>query len=343
MSEYRMAKGKHAEEALRYYFLSLGYYVVRGVPFSYHGIDITDVDLWLYLRSSSVSRERVCVDIKNKKTPQAIERVFWGKGLQQVLKLEKCIVATTDNRKETRDFGALHDVTVLSGDFVQRIIKKVSSIRERIEEEALLVALGAPCVTNSDINWRRYYRESKQNLLLKLNFDGCNYYFDRIRFLLEECLATSFSVPPLRLLYMHLSMFLVTLDYSTRNLAPYDIETIKQIIADGFRFGAAGKERADEIVNTALQILTSTKKEDLFSKSSIETEIKRQLEGYPAELLAEYFAKHDVMKLLFEFARECEKIAYLSTPPKTTEVSSQIKSLLGLLCDFFKIDRKAVI
>jgi len=299
--------------------------------------------LWLYFSASSVSRERVCVDIKNKKTPQAIERVFWGKGLQQVLKLEKCIVATTDNRKETRDFGALHDVTVLSGEFVQRIIKNIPTVKDRIEEEALLTVLGAPCATNRDVNWRKYYRESKQNLLLRLNFDGCNYYFDRIRFLLEECLATSFSIAPLRLLYMHLSMFLVALDYSTRNLAPYDVEARKQLIADGFRFGAAGKERADEILNTALQILSSTKKEDLFSKSSTEDEIKRQLENYPAELLAEYFAKNDVMKLLFEFARECEKIAYLSTPPKTTEVSSQIKSLLGLLCDFFKIDRKAVI
>jgi hypothetical protein len=143
MSESKIAKGEHAEESLRHYFLSLGYYVVRGVPFSYRGIEVTDVDLWLYLRSSSISRERACVDIKNRKTPQAIERVFWAKGLQQVLKLEKCIVATTDNRKEPVDFGALHNISVLSGDFIQRIIKTFPTSKERISEEALLAELSA--------------------------------------------------------------------------------------------------------------------------------------------------------------------------------------------------------
>lgn len=343
MSEFKLAKGEHAEESLRYYFLSLGYYVVRGVPFSYRGIDVTDVDLWLYLRSSSISRERACVDIKNKKTPQAIERVFWAKGLQQVLKLEKCIVATTDYRKEPVDFGALHNVSVLSGDFIQRIIKTFPISPERIQEEALLAEFSTPCVTDSTVNWRKFYRESKQNLLLKLDFDGCNYYLTRVKFLLHECLATSFSTVPLRLLYIHLSMFLVVLDYSTKNLAPYDSKIRGQIIADGFRFGVAGKERTDEIIHTSLQILASTKKEDLFSKKSIETEIKKQLEDYPAELLSEYFAKQEVMKQLFETARESEKAAYLSTLQKPTEASTNIKSVLGLLSDFWKIDRKTVI
>lgn len=343
MSESRVAKGEHAEESLRYYFLSLGYYVIRSVPFSYREIDVTDVDLWIYLRSSSISRERACVDIKNKKTPQAIERVFWTKGLQKVLKLEKCIVATTDNRKETRDFGALHNVSVFSGDFIQKIIKNFPISKERIHEEAFLTELSTPCVTDSNVNWRKFYRESKQNLLLRLDFDGCNYYLGRVKFLLQECLATSFSVVPLRLLYIHLSMFLVVLDYSTRNLAPYEAVARGKMIADGFRFGAAGRERTEEIINTSLQILGSTKSGDLFSKASIETEIKRQLEDYPAELLSEYFAKPDVIKQLFDNARDCERIAYLSTPQKPTEVSINIKSLLGLLCDFWKIDRKTII
>ena len=217
------------------------------------------------------------------------------------------------------------------------------SIKERIDEEALLLALGAPCVTVCNVNWRKYYRDSKQNLLLKLNFDGCNYYLERIKFLLQECLATASSIAPLRLLYIHLSMFLITLDYSTRNLDPYDDESIKQIIADGFRFGAAGKERSEEIINTALQILSSTRAEDLFSKPSIVTEIKRQLEGYPAELLAEYFSRHEVLKQLYDVGRECEKMAYMPSLPKTIEVSIQVKSILGLLCDFFKIDRKKLI
>src|SRR5215475_12151178 len=106
------AKGIDAEEALRNYFLQAGYFVVRGVPFIYRGFDVTDVDIWLYIRSTSLTRERTCVDIKRKKTPQAMERVFWIKGLREVLRVERAIVVTNDNRIETRDFGSANGVTV---------------------------------------------------------------------------------------------------------------------------------------------------------------------------------------------------------------------------------------
>jgi hypothetical protein len=76
-----LTKGYLMEELLRNYFLRSGYYVVRGVPFVYEGFDVTDIDLWLYSRTSSVSREVTIVDSKNKKTPQAIEGIFWVQGL----------------------------------------------------------------------------------------------------------------------------------------------------------------------------------------------------------------------------------------------------------------------
>lgn len=63
-----LTKGPRMEELLRSYFLKTGYYVVRGVPFIYEGFDVTDIDLWLYSRTSSVSREVALVDAKNKKT-----------------------------------------------------------------------------------------------------------------------------------------------------------------------------------------------------------------------------------------------------------------------------------
>ncbi len=67
-----MLKGPKMEELLRSYFLKAGYYVVRGVPFVYEGFDVTDIDLWLYSRTSSVSREITLGEAKNNKTPQAI-------------------------------------------------------------------------------------------------------------------------------------------------------------------------------------------------------------------------------------------------------------------------------
>jgi hypothetical protein len=79
---------------------------------------VTDVDIWLYSRPSPLTRERANVDIKRKKTPQALERIFWAKGLQQVLSLERCVVATTDTRPDVREFG------------LGNVIKTVGSMRK---------------------------------------------------------------------------------------------------------------------------------------------------------------------------------------------------------------------
>ena len=135
----QLLKGPAAEEALRNYFLSIGYFVARGCKFGFQGFDVTDVDLWLYGRTSPLSRERANVDIKNKKTPQALERIFWAKGLQATLGFDACIVATTDTRPDVRDFGLQHQVKVLDGRFLGRLTK---SGRIQIEREMDLLNNG---------------------------------------------------------------------------------------------------------------------------------------------------------------------------------------------------------
>jgi Restriction endonuclease len=144
--ELQVDKGGQAEEVLRSYFLSQGYYVVRGVPFPYQGFDVTDIDLWLYLRPSSLTRERCCVDIKRKKTPQALERVFWTKGLREVLGMDRAIVVTTDNRPAVRNFGAANEVTVLHGEFLQRLVRAANRFPQRISEEAFPSELRENCL-----------------------------------------------------------------------------------------------------------------------------------------------------------------------------------------------------
>ena len=116
-----LGKGEEAEEFLRTYFLGLGYYVIRSINFVYKGFDVTDIDLFLYNKVSPFSRERIIVDIKNKKTPQAIERIFWTRGLQDVLNMDKAIVATTDTRQEITDFGKQNNIYVLDGNLQSRL------------------------------------------------------------------------------------------------------------------------------------------------------------------------------------------------------------------------------
>src|ERR1700730_5445349 len=98
-------KGELMEELVRNYFMSLGYFTVRGIKFRYQNNDVTDIDLFLYGRNSTLTRQRINVDIKNKKTPQAFERIVWANGLMKILNFDSCIVATTDGRPVLHSFA----------------------------------------------------------------------------------------------------------------------------------------------------------------------------------------------------------------------------------------------
>lgn len=344
MSTQQIGKGQVAEEALRAYFISIGYFTVRGVPFTYMGFDVTDIDLLLYIKTSPITRERINVDIKRRKTPQALERVFWTKGVQQVLGLDKCIVATTDRRNETRDFGASHDVIVLDGEFLQRLLTHFSPNPSRISEEDFIKSLDTKCVMNSDLVWRKFYRECKQILLNAQNYNGCNLLLEKVRFLIDEFLASGqHSATPLRLLYILTSYLLITLDYISRLLAYQDSQARKTELAEGFRYGEAGRKRAEEILSTAMQLVAGSQCVGPNSESQLEDEIRHQLASFPAEILAEHLSKNEIQRNLFSLARQFEAMAFMPNMVSPSSLDPPLKAVFGLLCDFYQIDRKRVI
>jgi hypothetical protein len=337
-------KGQVAEEALRNYFLSLGYFTVRSLPFNYKGFDVTDVDLWLYMKSSSLARERTCVDVKRKRTPQAMERVFWTKGLREVLCVDRAVVVTTDNREETRDFGATHDVSVLHGDFFNRVIAAYSNSVARVTDEQFFAELKTPCVVDADVEWSQFYKDAKAILLDGLNFNNCNTLLMQIRFLLEEYLSTDkSSKASIRLLYVLFAYLLITLDYICHSITNLDPDLRKICLADGFRYGDAGRERTDKVVDMALKLLADSAKADLFCRADLKSEVDKQLSEYPAEMIAEYFAKAEVLKHLFEQAKGFESNAYAAQMVMPHQCPSEQKAVIGLLCDFLKIDRRQII
>ncbi len=336
-------KGVAAEEALRGYFRSVGYFVVRGVPLSYKKYDVTDVDLWLYVKVTSLAAERACVDVKRKRTPQAMERVLWTKGLKAVLGIDQAIVVTSDNRPETRDFGAAHGVAVLQGDFLQRVITAFPA-SDRLTEGELISRLKTPCIVDSDVEWRSWFRCLKTKLIDSLNFDGCNSFLLATKLLLDEYLATGKSSEvPVRLLYAIIAYLLICLDYASRSFIHLDLTARIAVMTDGFRYGEAGRQRTEEILQMSLQLLEEAGKTNLFSGEALRGEVERQVSEYRAEILAEYFAKSEVLKNLFEVARTFEEQAYSKTLLHPHEGLSEQKAVIGLLCDLLGYDRRTII
>jgi hypothetical protein len=337
------AKGLVAEEALRNYFRSSGYFVVRGIPLNYKNYDVTDVDLWLYVKTTPHTAERACVDVKRRQTPQAMERVLWTKGLKEVLGVDRAIVVTSDNRPETRDFGVAHGVGILQGEFLQRVISTFPNTN-RLTEEDLLTLLVNPCVINPRIEWRRWFRGFKAKLLDSLNFDGCNRFLLAVKLLLDEYLATGKSSEvSVRLLYAIVSYFLICLDYTARSIVHLDTGVRTNILTDGFRYGEAGRHRTEEIVQMALQLLAEAGKTDLFSGETLSGEFEKQVSEYRADILGEHFAKAESLKNLFVTARNFEEQAYSKTLLRPHESPSEQKAIIGLICDLLGHDRKVII
>jgi hypothetical protein len=336
-------KGYLAEEALRSYFLSIGYFVVRGIPLSYRGINITDIDLWLYVKATSLTAERSCVDIKNKRTPQAMERVLWTKGLKEVLHVDRAIVVTTDNRQEIRDFGLEQGIGILQGDFLRRVITSFPQ-KNRLAEEDFISVLKTPCMIDRNIIWERWFQQIKGKLISNLDFDGCNSFLNAIKLLIEEYIVTNkTSEVPIRLLYVCLAYFLICLDYISRSFYQLEFPARISWLTNGFRYGEAGQQRTEEILKMALQLLTEAGKTDLFTNETLKNEIKNQMSEYHAEILGEHFARPESIKTLFSIANNFEEQAYAKTLLYPHELPSEQKAIIGLICDLFEYDRKKII
>lgn len=332
-------KGAAAEEALRNYFLSIGYYVVRGCKFTFNRFDVTDVDLWLYARNSPLSRERICVDIKNKKTPQALERIFWAKGLQATLELESCIVATTDTRPDVSEFGLRHNVKVLDGKFLSRLTKSPRSHQERISEEDFISEIEGGPLGLYEGDFRGRYDASKSRLLHSLNFDGCNAWLEDISYLLSKMAS---GIENRRLLYVTCSHMLIAMDFIIRELVTADQEKRRQVIERGIRYGMSGQDFAEKVGRMAAALVESVTSQPGLAET-VQHELRTQAADVKADVLAEFFSKTSIGASLFEVALAFEAAAFSPQVISQSAMSVTAQSVIGVLADFFGIDRKIAI
>ena len=342
MTQARGRKGAKLEEVLRGYFTSLGFFAVRGVPYAYAGIEITDVDVWVYSRPSPFLRQRMIVDAKNKASPKALERVLWVRGLRALLGVEGCLVATTDKRAEVRGFGAQHGVSILDGTFIKKLEDlRNREPRQRISEEELLADLGGKEANLSSASqWRTRLEASRGRLLSDLNFDGCNAWLDDVRFWMECVFVGPHRQVALRLTYIATSYLLIGLDYAMRTLVLDDADRRRTALEEGFRYGSQGRNGALKVIDTATTLVDTFVSQGAGVASQIRAQLTEQLGALPAVPLAEYFARQEVASSLFACACELDAAAYSPEALAPSQLSKGSKAALGILLDFHGLKRR---
>lgn len=324
-------KGELMEELLRNYFLNLGYFVARGVKYKYNDNDITDVDLFLYGRISSLSREKINVDVKNKKTPQTFERILWANGLKTLLQFDSCIVATTDQRPVLHSFGELHKTVVLDGNFLAKL--RSGEKIERISEEELfqLLSPNKSYKTFYNKDWKNIYEISKSRLLTELDYSGFNATLIVLNYFIEKQITDKQKQEiSLRVFYLILSHLLVIIDYILKDIIFLDQPNKEKKLSDGFKFGNLGREGVDRIISMALQISGKRSANSLF----------KSLEEVPTEILKDFFSKNENAKNIFNWAREFENLGFSRTIISPNNISSSMKGIISVLLDYFGIERR---
>ncbi|MBL7858159.1 MAG: hypothetical protein JNM57_10770 [Cyclobacteriaceae bacterium] len=324
-------KGEQMEELVRNYFLTLGYYVVRGIKYKYEGIEITDVDVYLYMRSSTLSRERINVDLKNKKSPQTFERILWANGLRKLLGFDSCIVATTDQRPVIHSYGQLHETTILDGAFLAKL--KTSNITNRLTEEDLLLEL-SKCKsykTFANRDWRYIYDLGKSRLLSEQDFSGFNATLETLRYFVEKVIVDDQKrTIATRMVYITLSQLLIIIDYIIKDIAFLEQPIREKVLSDGFKFGNLGKGGADKILAIATQI----------SGNKSSQEFLRSLDNIPTDILKEFFGKNDNVRNLFQWAKELEAHGFNREFIDPNQIDTALKGILSVILDFTNVDRK---
>ncbi|WP_200976478.1 hypothetical protein [Echinicola sp. 20G] len=329
-NQTKLLKGELMEEKLRTYFLNNGYYVARGVKYSFENNEITDIDLFLYGRFSSLDRVRTNVDIKNKKTPKAFERILWAKGLQELLGFDNCVVATSDKKDVIRKYGLKHKATILDGNFLQKLPE---GNNERLSEEDLCKLLASIKSFKEYRNqtWKGLYELSKSRLLNELDFSGYNSTIILLNYFIRKCFDKQKQNVAIRATYVILSHSLIILDFLLKDIAFLEPSKRKEALSDGFKYGNLGKEGVNRTIEMAVRIADS--------KISV-NEIKKALDTTEMDILKEFFSKAETTKKIFSWAKAFEELAFSRQFKKPLELDSEIKSVLAIMLDFYKINRK---
>jgi len=339
-SQQKLTKGYNMEELLRNYFLKSGYYVVRGVPFIYEGFDITDIDIWLYGRTSSFSREVIIVDSKNKKTPQALERIFWVQGLRIAIKASSAIVATTDRRQEVKDFGRELGITVLDGAFLSRLANSDSSSNDRLTDEDFYNIIGAYELSKLDGDWKARMKFSKSLLSTGLSFDSCNKWLIEAKFFAEQSITkTNQRELALRCLYLICSFVAIAIDFVMKEVSFQEQPERITLIKDGFTYGARGSAGVTKVMNLAMGLVEQHAKDGKVISQQVRNSVEHELEQLNTSILAEYFSRNDVSRSLFGVAKELERMAMNREFLSHQNASVETKSLLFCLLDYWGITR----
>jgi hypothetical protein len=178
-------KGAGLEELVRAYFARQGFFALRGVSYRFEDEEVTDIDAWLYGRQSASVRTCTIVDIKDKRSPKAFERILWARGMQLALGCDRAIVATTDGGTKIVRFAHRQKVALLTRDFLDRLQSKLET-SDRMTLEQFIDNIQTYQDHKQDGDWLRRISDAKSALISVQGYPAFNKAIGAFRFFAER-------------------------------------------------------------------------------------------------------------------------------------------------------------
>lgn len=336
-------KGFESEEIVRSYFLAAGFFVVRGVILRHAGDDLTDIDLWLYERSATLARRRIVIDIKDNAQPKAAERLFFIKGLAEIIQVEAVGVVTSDSRPSLRELARSHNVLWIDNADLQRLKSSQRlAVSSRITDEVLDDLISQVDASRSSRNIRDTLLLVKSSVADRFGpscantaIDGAQSFAKRATEAHPNSLAAQLFT---RLTYFSSAIAAAALDFSSGESALRPSAERFAHLTNAIRFGDDLKGTEDKL-RWAEAAIRDFAPNGAGVAEIVRSRFNQALQSVPAEGLAEVVVKMANSDRLFRAARDLEQAAYTSDLPTFDDLSVDARSFLGAVLDFIGIDR----
>lgn len=331
------------EELVRAYFLRAGFFVMRGVPLRHAASDLTDIDLWIYERSAVFARRRTIIDIKDRKSPQAAERLFFVKGLSSIIAVEGAGVATTDNRPALRELARKHGLLWIDGADIQRLKESdaLASLN-RITEEELNSEIAAVDKAREGKVLREKIDHLKSAVADRFGPSCANTAIDGFQSFAREVVnahpSSAAAKATARLAYLSAAIAAAAFDFASADcvLRP-PAERVRHMIG-AIRYGA-DSEGAFANLRWAETAIREYLPNGAGAAQIVRDKFLAEFEAIPAQGLAEIIVKLSNSDKLFTIAKALEKAAYSSALPSFDFLDADAKGFLGALLDFAGVNR----
>jgi hypothetical protein len=335
--------GAGLEELVRAYFARQGFFALRGVSFRFEDEEVTDIDAWLYGRQSASVRIRAIVDIKDKRSPKAFERILWARGMQLALGCDRAIVATTDGGTKIVKFAHQQKVALLTKEFLARLESKLEA-SERLTLEQFNDNIRSYKDHKQDGDWLRRISDAKSALISVQGYPAFNKAISTFAFFAERALTRPHNKQQaLRGAYETAALACIALDSALERVVYEDQSSRYQAIAEGVTYGDAGDGRVQNSIKTVLDVVSNGLPNGRVVAKQAGDALAKMFENVRADIIAEHFAKEHNAATLFTIAKELDDRAHSIDANKIQSLSVEAKAILGVFADFVQVKRTALL